>query len=225
KLTRPSDDTKTGMATQTAEDVVVGTAGYMSPEQVRGESVDGRSDIFSVGVVLYEMLTGRPPFSRATAADTMAAILKEDPGEPLPAGIPPALDRIVSRCLEKARETRYQSARDLAFGLEVLSDTGASPLPPFARPTPRRWRMWLGASIVAAGAVAAAVFWLTGRVTPTFENPLANAQFSRITDTSTWPGTEAGAQISPDGKFVAFLADRDGKMDLFVSQIGTGQIL
>ncbi|HEX7798051.1 MAG TPA: LpqB family beta-propeller domain-containing protein, partial [Vicinamibacterales bacterium] len=219
KLTRPSDDTQTGMATQTAEDVVVGTAGYMSPEQVRGEPVDARSDIFSVGAVLYEMLTGRPPFSRATAADTMAAILKEDPGEPLPAGVPPALDRIVSRCLEKTRETRYQSARDLAFGLEVLSDTSASPLPPFARPTPGPWRMWLGAGIVAAGAVAAAVFWLTGRVTPPFENPLANAQFSRITD---WPGTEAGAQISPDGKFVAFLADRDGKMDLFVDQIDTG---
>ena len=99
--------------------MVVGTAGYMSPEQVRGEAVDARSDIFSFGAVLYEMLTGRPAFTRGTAAETMAAILKEDPPEPLPPNVPPALERIVSRCLEKTREARFQSARDLAFALGV----------------------------------------------------------------------------------------------------------
>ena len=97
KLTRPSDDaTAHGrLPTETATGIVVGTAGYMSPEQVRGEPVDARSDIFSVGAVLHEMLTGRPAFTRETAADTMAAILKEDPREPLPADVPPALERIV----------------------------------------------------------------------------------------------------------------------------------
>jgi len=98
--------------------MVVGTAGYMSPEQVRGEDVDARSDLFSVGSVLYEMLTGRPAFARETAAETMAAILREDIRRPLSTDASPALMRIVSRCLEKTRETRFQSARDLAFGLE-----------------------------------------------------------------------------------------------------------
>ena len=106
--------------------MVVGTAGYMSPEQVRGEAVDARSDIFSFGTILYEMLTGRPAFTRETAAETMAAILKEDPPEPLPRNVPPALERIVSRCLEKTREARFQSARDLAFALECLPGTTAT---------------------------------------------------------------------------------------------------
>jgi serine/threonine protein kinase len=209
----------TGLPTETAEGMVVGTAGYMSPEQVRGEPVDARSDIFSVGSVLHEMLTGRPAFTRGTAADTMAAILKEDPREPLAANVPPALGRIVSRCLEKARETRFQSARDLAFGLEVLSDTGATALPATAKPAPRRPLM-IGAGIFGLIIAAAIAIWLTqGRTPQPLENPLANAHFSRFTD---WPGTEGGAAISPDGKFVAFAADRDGEFDLFLSQVGTG---
>jgi len=122
KLTRPSDDAiaQTTSATETGAGVVVGTAGYMSPEQVRGEPVDARSDIFSVGSVLHEMLTGRRRSLRETAAETMAAVLNEDPRDSLPATVPPTLARIVSRCLEKTREMRFQSARDLAFGLDVL---------------------------------------------------------------------------------------------------------
>jgi serine/threonine protein kinase len=221
KLTTPADSAagRTGLPTETAEGMVVGTTGYMSPEQVRGEAVDARSDIFSVGTVLHEMLTGRPAFARETAAETMAAILKEDPREPLPANVPPALERIVSRCLEKARETRYQSARDLAFGLEVLSDTGARAVPATATVQPRRPRIAIGAGIVGLIVVAALAIWLArGRTPQPLENPLANAHFSLFTD---WPGTEGGAAISPDGKFVAFAADRDGEFDLFLSQVGT----
>jgi Tol biopolymer transport system component len=210
----------TGLPTETAEGTVVGTAGYMSPEQVRGEPVDARSDIFSVGAVLHEMLTGRPAFTRDTAADTMAAILKEDPREHLPATVPPALERIVSRCLEKARETRYQSARDLAFGLEVLSDTGASAMPAATHAAALRWRSVAGYAVVALGVLGAMAIWITRQnAPPPVENPLANARFSRFTN---WPGTEAGAAISPDGRFVAFVADRDGEFDLFLSQVGTG---
>src|SRR4029078_5523588 len=100
----------------------------MSPEQVRGEPVDARSDIFSAGAVLSEMLTGRPAFARGTSAETTAAILKEEPPATFPTKVPLALERIVVRCLEKAREARFQSARDLAFGLEVLSGTNATVL-------------------------------------------------------------------------------------------------
>lgn len=223
KLTRPSDDGAghTGSSTETADGMVVGTAGYMSPEQVRGEAVDARSDIFSVGTVLHEMLTGRPAFARETAADTMAAILKEDPGEPLPANVPPALVRIVERCLEKTRETRFQSARDLAFGLEVLSDTAASAVPAAVAAAPRRSQAVPRVAAAALSLLTIVAIWLTwGRASPPAENPLANAQFSRFTD---WEGTESGAEISPDGRFVAFVADRDGQLDLWVSQVGTGR--
>ena len=101
KLSSPDSDASrpTGFPTETAEGVVVGTAGYMSPEQLRGEPVDARSDIFSFGAVLYEMLAGSSAFMRKTGVETMAAILKEDPA-PLGASVPPALARIVSRCLE-----------------------------------------------------------------------------------------------------------------------------
>ena len=110
---------------ETADGVVMGTAGYMSPEQVRGEAVDARSDIFSLGAILFEMLSGRPAFTRENAADTMAAILKDD-SPALATTAAPALERIVLRCLEKSRESRFQSARDLAFALECLPGTATA---------------------------------------------------------------------------------------------------
>ena len=112
----------------TVAGVVMGTAGYMSPEQVRGESVDHRTDIFAFGAVLYEMISGQRAFHRETGAETMTAILKEDPPD-LADGtklVSPALDRIVRRCLEKSAEQRFQSAQDLAFALGALSGTDAS---------------------------------------------------------------------------------------------------
>ncbi|HVN74789.1 MAG TPA: protein kinase [Thermoanaerobaculaceae bacterium] len=112
----------------TGAGVVLGTAGYMSPEQVRGLPADHRSDIFALGCVLYEMLSGARPFHGETGAETMAAILKDD-APPLSVGprrIPPALDRTLRRCLEKRPEERFQSARDLAFALETVADSTAS---------------------------------------------------------------------------------------------------
>jgi eukaryotic-like serine/threonine-protein kinase len=117
---------ETRLAVGTTPGTVMGTVGYMAPEQVRGAEVDARTDLFALGAVLYEMLSGAPPFRRDTAAETMTAILKEDPPEfaPLP-GITPALDRIVRHCLEKQPSERFQTARDVAFALEAL--TGSSP--------------------------------------------------------------------------------------------------
>src|SRR5438128_3903615 len=108
KLQAPSADSD-----KTEPGAVMGTAGYMSPEQVRGEDVDERSDIFSLGTVLYECLTGKAPFKRASGIETMNAIVTEDPPEMMTA-VSPAVEKVVSRCLEKRREARYHSAADLA---------------------------------------------------------------------------------------------------------------
>jgi serine/threonine protein kinase len=115
------DDDSPTRSRDTDPGTVLGTAGYMSPEQVRGVAVDHRSDIFSLGCVLYEMLAGRRAFRRDTAAETMTAILREEPPELLVSSTEagPAIDRIVRHCLEKAPSERFQSARDLAFDLEA----------------------------------------------------------------------------------------------------------
>ena len=221
KLTTPRDDItrQTDAPTDTAAGTVVGTVGYMSPEQVRGESVDARSDIFSVGTVLHEMLTGRSPFGRATAAETMTAILKEEPAEPLPSSVPPALARIVARCLEKTRETRYQSARDLAFGLDVLSGTHATAAPAAAAAAPRRWWTVLGIAIVVLSLATAVVSWWRGRTPPSFEDRLARAKFTPFTD---FDGSELDAAISSDGRFIVFMADRAGPFHVWLKQVGAG---
>jgi len=113
---------------QTVPGVVLGTVGYMAPEQVRGQPADSRSDLFSFGSVLYEMLSGKRAFHGDTPADMMSAILKEDPPELIETGrqIPPALEGIVRHCLEKNPQNRFQSAHDLAFNLEQLSHAPGS---------------------------------------------------------------------------------------------------
>ena len=202
--------------TETAAGMVVGTTGYMSPEQIRGETVDARSDIFSLGTVLHEMLTGRAAFIRGTGVETMAAILKEDPAEPLAPSVPAGLARIVARCLEKAREARFQTARDLAFALEFMS--GASTASAAVR-APRRWPLALGTAIVGLSMFGAVDAWLRRETPPAgIGNPLEHATFTPITN---WEGTEEGGEISPDGKLVAFLSDRGGEYDIWLSQIGT----
>ncbi len=145
---------------------VMGTLGYMSPEQVRGQPVDHRSDIFSFGTILYELLSGSRAFRRETAADTMAAVMKEEPAELSASGrnISPALDHIVKHCIEKRAEHRFQSARDIAFSLAEQSSVPVSPtglretrVPAAAEPRARRLRVIVavvvGLIIVAGAAI------------------------------------------------------------------------
>jgi TolB-like protein/Flp pilus assembly protein TadD len=145
---------------------VMGTAGYMSPEQVRGESADQRSDIFSLGCVLYEMATGRRAFARDTAAETMTAILREEPEEPAAkdTGDAPELQRIVTRCLEKNPGERFQSARDLAFDLRSIS-TQAGAVGTRRRPAAggQYWR-WMALGGLAIAIAAIAIWQLAPRV-------------------------------------------------------------
>jgi eukaryotic-like serine/threonine-protein kinase len=151
--TQATNLTKTG--------TILGTAPYMSPEQLRGEDVDARSDIFSFGCILYEMLTGKRPFAGRTYADMAGAILHSDPADLADAGIrvPLDLDRLIRRCLEKNPEARFQSARDLAFALRGIG-TSSADVPIITPPAPPRANWWLAAScILVAAAVIAGVFW------------------------------------------------------------------
>ena len=127
-MQRQPDGSEPTQANGTEAGLVMGTVGYMSPEQVRGVMVDHRADIFAFGAILYEMLAGKRAFKRPTSAETMSAILNEDPPgiSQIVQSIPLGLQRVVRRCLEKSPEQRFQSASDLAFALDAISDSGIS---------------------------------------------------------------------------------------------------
>jgi TolB-like protein/Flp pilus assembly protein TadD len=151
----PGDETSAPTVSGlTRPGTIMGTAGYMSPEQVRGVAVDHRSDVFSLGAILYEMLSGTKPFVRSTASDTMAAILRDEPPELSASGsVPPVLDHVVRHCLEKDRDQRFQSARDVVFALsEATVPTGVVAR---AAPGPGRNRILVAAAVVLVLAVAA----------------------------------------------------------------------
>src|SRR6516225_904950 len=162
---------------QTNPGTVMGTAGYMSPEQVRGNPVDHRTDIFAFGTILYEMVTGKQPFRKPTSADTMAAILNEEPSSisQITPTTPPGLQRVVHRCLEKDPEQRFHSAHDLAFALEALSDSAIT-MPSGAHVPAREG--WSRRRIAVAGVITAVVlaiagiayFWLRPEPSPTVSN-------------------------------------------------------
>jgi Tol biopolymer transport system component len=218
KLLRPEEShesavTLTSLATLPG--MVLGTVGYMSPEQVRGEASDARSDIFSFGAVLYEMLTDKRAFKRETSLETMSAILREEPPELHESSWqgPLALQRILVRCLEKKVERRFQSASDLAFAIESLSATSTTK----SVPQPKSRRAWMPWVIAAALLVGTAV-WEMVRPAAAPANPLEKAHFTRVTDFES-----VEAAISPDGRFVAFISDHDGPFDVWLSQVGTGR--
>jgi serine/threonine protein kinase len=147
KLMQPQPDSGGDAPTQTKgtdPGMVMGTAGYMSPEQVRGQPVDHRTDIFAFGAILYEMLAGQRAFHRSTSAETMTAILNDDPPSisQIVQTAPPGLQRVIHRCLEKNPEQRFQSASDLAFALEALSDSGSAPAAVLPQGTRSRW-LWV----------------------------------------------------------------------------------
>jgi Tol biopolymer transport system component len=216
-----SHSDKTRMVTvATTPGMVLGTMGYMAPEQVRGLEVDHRADLFAFGAVLYEMVSGRRAFKGETAADTMTAILTKDP-EDLDIGhlsISSGLDKIVGRCLEKAPDLRFQSATDLAFALETLAAAPISSsarvdlVPPAATPHRPAWLPWTVAAIVI---MAAAASWLlAGRR----ETPEARwSFFTRITEAA---GEETAPALSPDGSTVAYAMRVNGSWDIYSQRVG-----
>ncbi len=214
--TKDSDFSAPTRAAVTDPGVVLGTVGYMSPEQVRGERVGHRSDIFSFGSILYEMLAGRRAFQRDTSAEAMTAILKEEPPElsGLDGVPPPALERIVHRCLEKKPGERFQSAYDLAFAIESISrESGTAPVE-------RAIRKPQGRTIVAAALgllLMVAAYWLLRGSGAPGGAPLLS--YERLTFRR---GTVYAAQFDPGGRDVIYTASWGGQVpEIYATLPGT----
>ena len=241
---RPKAEEKVALAmpTMTAEEFLtspgtaVGTVAYMSPEQARGEELDARTDLFSFGVVLYEMATGQQAFRGNTSAVIFDAILHKAPTSPvrLNPDLPPELERIINKALEKERKLRYQSAGDQRVDLERLKrdSTSASiaaiaeerkasalDLVP-ARPGRRKW-VWRGVAAVAVIALAAvAAVFLTG---PKHAREGGPPRVANVVKVTTAMGAKDYPSWSPDGRTLAYQSDQAGNWDIWVTQAGSGQ--
>ena len=223
--TTPPDPDRTLTERSTTPGAMVGTIPYMSPEQASGQRVDARSDIFSFGVLLYEMLAGRRPFGGKTDLATLQAIVSSTP-QPLSDTLPSGLRDMVDKALEKDPADRYQSMRDLVVDLRRQArrkGEAPAPLPAPDPPSPHRGRSWLRPAAIGLALLAAsALVWFAAGRSGRWDNPLANAKFSLLTNS---PGDEYDASISPDGRFVAFVSDQSGRFDVWMSQVGSGQFV
>ena len=215
--TRADDVTRAGSFASTGG-MVLGTFGYMAPEQVRGLAVDHRADMFAFGAMLYEMLSGERAFQGETAADTLTAILTKDPSDLDSArlSLAPGLDRIVRRCLEKTPDRRFQSANDLAFAIETLSSVSTSSSSSLDMSAPRHarmtWTPWIVAAIALVAAVASRLV-SGGRETsePRWD------YFTRISESA---GEETSPSLSPDGSTVAYAIRVNGSWDIYSQRVG-----
>jgi serine/threonine protein kinase len=213
---RPSDFSPTSAATQPG--LVLGTPAYMSPEQVRGEPADHRSDIFAFGAVLYEMLSGQRAFRGDTSVGIMNAVLSEDPPELSPSsGSIPALNRIVHHCLEKQPDHRFQSAKDLAFAIEGTAD-GTQKTEHLA--ASRQTHPAASNTLLVALGVAALAF-LGGIMAHKFSTPRRPSIAPSIRSL-TYSGHDYAPSAAPDGKYICFSSDRNGPRRIWVKDLVSG---
>ena len=212
----------------TRHGVIVGTIAYMSPEQAGAKPLDARSDVFSFGIVMYELLAGRRPFVGASDLEVLQQILHGSP-QSLPETIPPPLRAIVEKALEQDPADRYQSMREMVVDLRRVarqrSDALTTPATTSSGATstsPRAASPWPWAAALVLAALTGFGVWSWQSRDRVPDNPLANAQFTRFTD---FDGAENDASISRDGRFVVFRSDHDGPMDTWVSQVGSGRFV
>ena len=209
-----------GAAPETEEGQILGTTAYMSPEQAQGLKLDGRSDIFSFGAVLYEMLTGRRAFSGDTRVSTIAAVLNHEP-QPLAATTPRELDRIVTRCLKKDPARRFQTMADLKVALEELkeeSDSGQLNAPAGPPARKMRWPLLAAGVAITGLTLAVGLWWLSSSHGP----PSANR--STLRQLTHDEGDTGHPELSRDAKLVTYQSDRaePGKYDIWVQQTTGG---
>jgi eukaryotic-like serine/threonine-protein kinase len=208
----------------TEEGMILGTIAYMSPEQAAGKSVDARSDIFSFGSVLYEMLTGRRAFDGETKATTMAAVIALDPTSPsgISRSLPAGVEQVVMRCLRKDPKRRWQNMSDLKVALQDLKEESESGKlqAAVAAPARTRRRTWLVAALAALGVLVAGgiIAWFLLKPAP---GPVM-VQPERLTFES---GGAFGPAISPDGTMIAYSSERNGNEDIYVRQLSGQQTL
>jgi Tol biopolymer transport system component/tRNA A-37 threonylcarbamoyl transferase component Bud32 len=220
-LARKARPGESGTVTLTLNTEIAGTPQYMSPEQIRGEAIDYRSDVFSFGLVLYRMLTGRDLFVRGSAVEMMNAILTADAAELVEKGpaIPPALESVILHCIEKAPEDRFQSAQDAGYALEA-SAAPLGPMPPAAAAAGplRRYGPW-GAALgvtFGVGILLAHYVLAPGHTHPSVDGRI----FAQVTDD---PGAELFPSLSADGKTVAYASQVSGNWDIYIQQVGSGE--
>jgi serine/threonine protein kinase len=207
----------------TEDGIIIGSIPYMSPEQAEGKPVDARSDIFSFGAVLYEMITGQRAFQGASRISTLAAVVEKDPQPPsqISSGTPPELERLIARCLRKDVNRRSQNMSDVKLALEELRDesesgklTGSAAAD---RAGTRRW-LWPTVTVASAVIAAASLAWIFGNPNRT---PSKGPDLVRL---SPEDGHSYYAPaLSPDGGFVAYISDRSGKDELWLQQVGGGE--
>jgi serine/threonine protein kinase/WD40 repeat protein len=235
----------------TSPGAALGTVAYMSPEQVRGKELDHRSDLFSFGVVLYEMATGALPFRGNTSGVIVDGILNRTPvpAVRLNPDLPPRLEELINKALEKEPKFRSQTAGEMRADLERLgrdsssshltglpSDSRGLALPsgqsandgssraqsnPLGPAVVSRRYGWLLGALAAILLAGLGVWFLANRFRPTIRNPLADAHFARLTD---FEGAETNPAISPDGKFVAFISNRNATFDIWLIQVNGGNL-
>jgi len=221
KLTETSGPEAETAATRTGAGTVLGTAAYMSPEQAEGKHIDTRSDIFSFGSMLYEMLTGQRAFRGDTRASTIASILREDPKpiSQVSEGLPRDTEKIVRRCLRKDPEHRFHHMEDLRVALEELkeeSDSGALETADGIKPRPRRKFIW-AFGIAAALVFATVGVWFVRSRVATQEAPLTPVPLT------SYAGIEYGASFSPDGSQIAFgwNGEKEDNWDIYIKLVGS----
>lgn len=216
----PSDDPEAATrARNTAPGMVIGTVGYMAPEQVRGQETDQRTDIFAAGAILYEMVSGCRAFDGRSSADMMSAILNQDPPEIDNSSgqhVSPIVDRVIRRCMEKERAQRFESARDLAFALEAVTSSSTSHDTLLAADgAPRRTKVDVAYALLALLAIAGATAWIAYRMGRTAVKP-ARLTFTQLT---TDAGNESAASIAPDGKTFVFVRGVGPNRQIFLQRV------
>lgn len=216
----PAEDDRTRTAALTQDGAIIGSASYMSPEQAQGLPVDARSDIFSFGALLYEMLSGKQAFPGISPVTRMAAVVERDP-PPLPEavrGLPVELERVVSRCLRKDPAKRSQNIADVKLALEELREESATAK---AATVARARRPWLWPAIAGVAIIAAAASaWILTRRRAADAGP-AIPEMVRLSPDDGHSYTQPA--ISADGKLVAYVSDRSGKYEIWLQQVGGGQ--